>query len=228
MQRIAPAKRADGGPDKFFLKGGRKSAYIMCWGSVARDPAGPAVVLVAEGYATAASLHEATGRSVFVAFDAGNMAHVAKALHKQYPAALLVICGDDDAQNLTRTGNNPGRDNATAAARSVRGLAVFPAPLTDGGSDFNDLYKVAGLEAVRCIVEAAIDAHQASPTSAHAAQSETSGEKPAKTSGASLAGPMVRVVIAPMSPSLLTLPACGSRVLTKTANASPPSGFAAP
>jgi len=192
VQRIAPAKRADGGPDKIFLKGGRKSGLCHVLGSVVSDSAGPAVVLVAEGYATAASLHEATGRPVIVAFDAGNMAHVVKALRKQYPAALLVICGDDDAQNLTRTGNNPGRDKANAAARSVGGLAVFPAPLSDGGSDFNDLHQAAGLEAVRCIVEAAIDAHQASQTNARAAQSDTTGEasqnKRSKPSGADGAG----------------------------------------
>ena len=48
-----------------------------------------------------------------------------------------------------RTGNNPGRDKATAAARSVRGLAVFPEPLPEGASDFNDLHQAAGLDAVR-------------------------------------------------------------------------------
>ena len=41
------------------------------------QPEGAAVVLVAEGYATAASLHEATGLPVAVAFDAGNLVHVA-------------------------------------------------------------------------------------------------------------------------------------------------------
>lgn len=189
VQRIAPAKRRDGGPDKFYLKGGRKSGLYHVLGPVVSDPAGPAVMLVAEGYATAASLHEATGRPVFVAFDAGNMMHISKAVRKQYPAALLVICGDDDAQNLSRTGNNPGRDKASAAARSVRGLAVFPAPLTDGGSDFNDLHQAAGLEAVRCIVDAAIEGHQASQTAAHAAQLDTeSGASQNKQSKPSEAG----------------------------------------
>jgi len=192
VQRIAPAKPADGGTDKLFSKGGRKSGLWHLLGAVASDPAGPAVVLVAEGYATAASLHEATGRPVAVAFDAGNLAHVAKALHTLYPAALLVLCGDDDAQTFARTGNNPGRDKATAAARSVRGLAVFPEGLPAGGSDFNDLHQAAGLEAVRCIVEAAIDAHQTSQTAAHAAQadatSEASQNKRRKPSGADGAG----------------------------------------
>jgi putative DNA primase/helicase len=178
VQRIAPEKPASGGLDKLFLKGGRKSGLWHMLGEVSRDPA---VLLIAEGYATAASLHEATGHPVAVAFDAGNLAHVAKALRTLYPAALLVLCGDDDVQTHERTGNNPGRDKATAAARSVRGLAVFPDGLPDGGSDFNDLHQyiggAAGLDAVRRIVEAAIAAHQAQPADAQAAQSTKAGQR---------------------------------------------------
>ena len=172
VQRIAPEKPTDGGTDKLFLKGGRKSGLWHWCG----DPAGAAVLLVAEGYATAESLHEATGRSAAVAFDAGNLAHVVKSLRKLYPAALLVLGGDDDAQTFERTGKNPGRDKATAAAQSVRGLAVFPEGLPDGGSDFNDLHQhqggPAGLEAVRTTVEAAIEAHQASEIAEQDAQSD--------------------------------------------------------
>jgi putative DNA primase/helicase len=176
VQRIAPVKPGGDGPDKLFLKGGRKAGLWHLLGDVGSDAAGPAVLLLAEGYATAASLHEATGRPVAVAFDAGNLAHVAKALRKLYPPALLVLCGDDDAQTFARTGNNPGRDKATAAARSVRGLALFPESLPEGGSDFNDMHQAAGLEAVRCIVDAAIEAHQAVQQAAQAAQADKAGK----------------------------------------------------
>jgi putative DNA primase/helicase len=57
---------------------------------------GGAIVLVAEGYATAASLHEATGLPVAVAFDAGNLQPVAAELRKRYKHAKLLICADDD------------------------------------------------------------------------------------------------------------------------------------
>jgi putative DNA primase/helicase len=96
-----------------------------------------------------------------VAFDAGNLAHVAKALRQQYRAALLVLCGDDDAATEARTGTNTGRVKAEAAARTVRGLAVFPEGLPDGGTDFNDLHQAQGLEAVGACIDAAIAAHQA-------------------------------------------------------------------
>lgn len=54
------------------------------------------IVLIAEGYATAATLHEATGLPVAVAFDAGNLAPVASALHKRYKQARILVCADDD------------------------------------------------------------------------------------------------------------------------------------
>ncbi|WP_394788767.1 DUF927 domain-containing protein [Rhodoferax sp.] len=167
VQRVAPRKPADGGPDKLFQKGGRKSGLWHLLGAADAASAAPAVLLVAEGYATAASLHEATGYPCAVAFDAGNLAAVSKALRHRYPAALLVLCGDDDVQTYALKGINPGRDKATAAARAVRGLAVFPAPLPEGGSDFNDLHQAQGLEVVRGVVQSAIDMHQAAiqPTS---------------------------------------------------------------
>lgn len=55
-----------------------------------------AVVLVAEGYATAASLHEATGLPTVVAFDAGNLQHVVHALTKRWRRLRILICADDD------------------------------------------------------------------------------------------------------------------------------------
>lgn len=176
VQRIASEKPTSG-PDKLFLKGGRKSGLWHLCG----DPVGAGVLLIAEGYATAASLHEATGRPVAVAFDAGNLAHVAKALHQQYPAALLVLCGDDDVQTFAQKGHNPGRDKATAAAKAVQGIAVFPEQLPEGGSDFNDMHQSAGLDAVRALVEAAIESHQnqqqAHQTKPQAAQKPRAGQR---------------------------------------------------
>ena len=183
VQRILPSKPAKGS-DKLLLTGGRKSGLWHVLGDVGSDPAGPAVLLVGEGYATCASLFESTGRPVAVAFDAGNMAHVAKALHTQYPAALLVLCGDDDVQTFAEKGFNPGRDKATAAARAVHGLAVFPEGLSEGGNDFNDLHHAAGLEPVRCIVEAAIEAHQARQTDATNQPTPNKRRKPSGSSSA--------------------------------------------
>jgi len=145
LQRIGPIKPASG-TDKLFLKGGRKTGLFHWCGNPELEP----VLLVCEGYATAASVHQATARPVAVAFDAGNLLTVCKALRTMYPDALIVVAGDDDHTTEARTGQNPGRIKATAA---VGGLAVFPESLPEGGSDFNDMHQAAGLDAVRLLID---------------------------------------------------------------------------
>lgn len=172
VQRIAPAKPADGNPEKRFMAGGRKTGLFHLIGQVE----GADALLIAEGYATAATLHEASRRPVAVAFDAGNLLPVAKALRALHPALALVVCGDDDQATEARSGKNPGREKATAAARAVltdSGPAgvVFPDGLPDGGTDFNDLAAHLDLAAVRALVDAAV----AEPTVPTARQGGKSG-----------------------------------------------------
>lgn len=159
VQRIAPAKPTNGDPEKRFMAGGRKSGLWHLIGSIE----GADALLIGEGYATCATVHEATGRPVAVAFDAGNLVHVARALREQWPALALVVCGDDDSATEAKTGKNPGREKAATAARAVlteSGPAgvVFPEGLPNGGSDFNDLGAHAGLEVVRALIDAAASA----------------------------------------------------------------------
>lgn len=156
VQTIKPEKPPDGAPEKLFLKGGRKSGL---WHWIGKPEEAPAL-LIAEGLATASSVHEATGRPVAVAFDAGNLVHVAKAIRKAYSAALIVLCADNDADTEAKTGTNPGRVKASEAARAVRGAVVWPQAeaLPPGGSDFNDMATHAGLDAVRELIEATVKA----------------------------------------------------------------------
>ncbi len=176
VQRIAPQRPADGSTDKRFMPGGRKSGLRHLIGpwpdpTTASDTAtadqaegttsaSPAVILAAEGYATGASLLEATGLPVAVCFDAGNLKHVVKDLRQAHPAALVLICGDDDVVTAERTGTNPGRVKAAQAMRAAATTGpagtVFPVGLPAGASDFNDLHAHAGLDAVRDQVQAAV------------------------------------------------------------------------
>ena len=159
VQRIAPTKPADGAPEKLFIRGARKRGTWHTMG----DPEGAAWLIVCEGYATGASVHEATGRPVAVAFDAGNLAHVVRALRGRFPAARVALAGDDDRPTEARIGKNPGRIEATKAARLAQGPAIFPpaGALPAGGTDWNDLHAAAGLEAVREPIEAALQAAEA-------------------------------------------------------------------
>ena len=168
-KRIKPRGDPGEGTDKVYGTGKagdddavsyRKTGLFHLVGQVG----GAAALLVAEGYATAASVHEATGLPVAVAFDAGNLPHVARELRRLHPALPLLVCGDDDKGTEARKGKNPGRIKATEAAEAVAApgataAAVFPTfePGQDG-KDFNDLATLAGAEAVRQQVLAAVDA----------------------------------------------------------------------
>jgi len=107
---------------KQFIKNGPKSGLFHFLGSItSHTPA----ILIAEGYATAATLHEATGYPVAMAIDCGNLLPVAQALRGVPPAHSpfpIVVCGDDDAA----TEGNPGKTKAEEAAQAVAGVAVFP------------------------------------------------------------------------------------------------------
>jgi putative DNA primase/helicase len=114
-------------------------------------------ILVVEGYATGASVHQATGRPVVVAVNATNLAAVGTALRQAYPERAIVFLADDD-RHLPPKLHNAGREKAEQAAREVGGHAVFPRfTATERGPDFtdwNDLHRARGLAAVRRQVEA--------------------------------------------------------------------------
>ena len=76
-------------------------------------------LLLCEGYATGASLHECAGHAAAVCFDSGNMIYVAEALRKKYPDHKLVMCGDNDDSGV-------GQKAAQAAALAVGGLVALP------------------------------------------------------------------------------------------------------
>ena len=171
LQTLAPTK-SPGKSDKMFLKDGRKSGLWHLVGTAPKQPnleqkqavagiesAQNAIttIAIAEGYATAWTVHHATGWPVACAFDAGNLTKVATELRKLYPAARLVIAGDDDRDTEATTGRNAGREAADKAAKAVQGLAVLPAGLQDDESDWNDVHARLGIDAVRTQLMSAIE-----------------------------------------------------------------------
>lgn len=108
--------RPDG--SKRFLTGGRTKGCYFAIGSTAATGA----LCIAEGFATGATIHEATGYPVAVAFNAGNLFSVAQAMQAKFPKMKLILCADDDR----RTPGNPGITKATEAARAVGGLLAIP------------------------------------------------------------------------------------------------------
>lgn len=97
----------------------------------AEHPASEAKYIV-EGYATGASVHEATGCEVWVALNAGNLSKVGKFLRENLPNARIVFVGDNDESGV-------GQKKAREAAEAVGGKVIVP---PDRG-DAND-YAAAG------------------------------------------------------------------------------------
>jgi putative DNA primase/helicase len=138
LQRIPPD-----GKDKRFVTGTAMTAHFHLIGDIKAD--GP--IYLAEGYATAATIHEVTGSPVAAAFFCGNLEPVAKALRAAYRDQTIVLCADDDRH----TNDNPGVRHANDAARAVGGSVVLPkfANPNSTGTDFNDLAREEGVETVR-------------------------------------------------------------------------------
>lgn len=125
VQRIAP----DGG--KRF-KPGRAGGLFSPIG----DLNDPARLLICEGWATGATLHQETGQPVLCAMNAGNLSSVATAARAAWPGTDLVLCADNDRF----TGGNPGVTAATAAAKATGARLIVPEfPEGASGTDFNDL-----------------------------------------------------------------------------------------
>lgn len=118
---------------KRFMTGGKTQG---CYSGIGR-PNG--CLYIAEGYATAATIHEATKHAVAIAFFAGNLEPVAMALHQRFPDLRIIIAADND----NNTPGNPGLTKARAAATAVGGTVIAP----DEG-DFNDMARAHGVEAV--------------------------------------------------------------------------------
>lgn len=148
LQAIFPSRENGLGRDKDFLPGGKKRGCFFTIGKPAENDNTP-TVYICEGYATGASIHEATGQPVIVAFDAGNLRPVAERIRGRYPQGKLVIAADNDRWTKQPV-ENPGVHFAQQAAREVGATLVVPdfLDLDSRPTDFNDLHAAEGIGAV--------------------------------------------------------------------------------
>lgn len=151
---------------KRFAKDSKKEGCFHVLGGLAQLAKTP-VIIIAEGYATAATIKEASNLPAVVsAFDAGNLKSAAKALHQKYPKIPIMIAGDDDKYLEISTSINPGKEKALEAAKAVGGEVILPifSPHEQRKnpkkfSDFNDMAKHSslGLEGVRRQFKSRVD-----------------------------------------------------------------------
>ncbi|CAG0945588.1 partial DNA primase TraC, partial [Anaerolineae bacterium] len=142
LQFISP----DG--SKKFKTGTNKHGHFCTMGKAKGD-----TVVIAEGYATAASIHQATGHCVLAAFDAGNLKPVAEVVRLKRPGIKIIIAADNDQFSEVNAGVTKG----TEAARAVGGFLAVPVfqDTSEKPTDMNDLHRLEGLDRVREIIKGA-------------------------------------------------------------------------
>lgn len=135
--------------EKRFLSGGRVKGCYLAIGRPDKE------IVICEGYATGASIHQATNKAVAVAFNKGNLEAVAKTLKNKYPALELIIAADND---IKENAPNVGIEESNRVA-SIYGCSVIIPTLSGGGKcDFNDIAVNEGLERVKAFFDGKITA----------------------------------------------------------------------
>jgi len=123
-------------PDRKRFKTGtqKKGGYFCIKGNDSR-------VFIAEGYATAASVHLATGNTCYVSFDAGNLYNVAQTVKASKTSSIVVIAADNDHGKGANTGVN-------AAQQIKDGLGIDFIIPQGGFNDFDDWRQAEGLDPI--------------------------------------------------------------------------------
>jgi putative DNA primase/helicase len=140
LQKIWPNPQISGKFVKGFLKGSRIQGCFFLLGLIKDE------VVICEGYATGATIHEITKLPVVVAFSSNNLQQVACLISKKYPNTKITVAADNDRFKS----ENPGLAKAKEAAAAVKARLVVPEFANDEGelTDFNDLYVNEGVEKV--------------------------------------------------------------------------------
>lgn len=149
------------GRPKLLLKRGRKSGNFFVIGK-SQVIDGRRVFVLVEGYATGATVHEATGHMVLVCIDAGNLRSVARQLRERDSKAIIVVAADNDLWGCSPDGSpyNPGMEAAARVEKESGALVVAP-PFCEndatgkdeqgrlqGLKDWNDWHGINGLNSV--------------------------------------------------------------------------------
>ena len=157
-QKIVSLQFINQSGEKRFLSGGRMQGSYTIIGDSKRINQG---VVLAEGVATAASINQATGYPVIVAFNAGNLRPVAEQMKQVLNADTSVIIAADN--DVSRTGINHAKEAASLFGNQARvimpefteeQIATYQEQHGQNNypSDFNDLHALAGLDSVKQVL----------------------------------------------------------------------------
>jgi len=136
---------------KMMLKGGRKRGNFCLIGAALSDLDQLDCINMVEGWATGASVYETYDVPVIVAFDAGNLLPVTKAIKHRWPYLAMTLIADNDRKAVAEGRTNVGVESAKAVADQFLNVFVevpqFPETAPLALSDFNDLVNWRGDQA---------------------------------------------------------------------------------
>jgi len=112
----------DGG--KLYHTGGQTGGRFWIIGTLDH----PGVLYVAEGFATAATIHEVTGRPCVVAYSASNLIPVTGSLVEMHPGQKIVIVADNDKSGV-------GQRHAEQACAKYGVTYIMP-PIEGDANDY--------------------------------------------------------------------------------------------
>lgn len=130
------------GGDKRTLKGG---AVKGCSHTLEGKKQAGKRLWIAEGYATALTVHHLTGETVMVALSSVNLLSLASLARNRHPGCQIVLAADRDL-------NGDGQTKATVAADACAGVVALPPVF----GDWNDAFIQHGEEATRNAIYDAI------------------------------------------------------------------------
>lgn len=139
---------------KYAQKDGQKNGLTLALGDVTNGKP----IIIAEGYATAATLHEQTNQTVVVAFGKGGLVSAAENLRKSYPDSRIYIGADNDHMKPLETDpatgkpkENSGLVDANKAAERVSNTYVLAPKFEAGdkGKDWNDVFVDKGVSELK-------------------------------------------------------------------------------
>ncbi|WP_409339890.1 DUF927 domain-containing protein [Lelliottia wanjuensis] len=141
------------GEKRLLVDSGKRGAFhAVNAGSDSTLPENAQTVILAEGLATALSVHCMQPEALTVcAVDAGNLLPVALALRERYPQAVVILAADNDSE--------PGKPNTGKLAAEKAALVVagrVALPPGDARADWNDIHHQQGLNAATALFDASL------------------------------------------------------------------------
>lgn len=110
--------------------------------------------IIAEGFATAATIYKALNKPVIMGVDAGNLPKIVEVLKAKFQNTPITLIADNDKKRELQGLSNVGVETAKEIQKKFPDIKIIIPQITNkeaeqGMSDFNDIYLNKGLDEVK-------------------------------------------------------------------------------